>query len=427
MDSNIKLEDIVYSLLLNRIEKYGLNFELNKVKQATWYFVSKYFPNCSKQTIEGEIDLLLKKYSHSGLESFKNCKIIQLEEPKKDKFIIQPHSILRYAVCPNSSPTMLNLKGLCLHKALIVSNPHIKVYFRFDDSSPDNKPATKQAYNGYIKALKWLNLSFEIIYVSDRIERYYEVAKLLLKEKKAYLLHKGKKEYDETLFNKFINSNLPNSVFYVDDMKPWVGLRICKRAHLLKKNYKVWPTLNFHSPIDDIDYNITTIYRGKDLLSTQKKQKIIYDFLKPTSTIKFYYWGRNRLPTYSVHSSTLLKEKNLYDPKTIFFENLIYYEIRPNALYEFYREIGFSNTDTVLNIGLLRKYQKNETPSIYRNYILNVNKLSYVHFYEEHITGNKGFIFVNDDFKKLKCHETIRVGKDYFKINPQKKLIKLIF
>ena len=61
-------------------------------------------------------------------------------------------------------------------------------------------------------------------------------------------------------------------------MRDWPGFRIIENSkHPRNKTAKVWPLLNFNSPIDDYLSNITHIIRGRDLDFTEHQQRFLYE------------------------------------------------------------------------------------------------------------------------------------------------------
>ncbi len=413
------IESFIYSIIKERKQKYG-TYEQNFIFNS----VLHYLKLAKVEYTNEKIHQIIKEYNVD-----KVVKLIELNEYKNkpiDKFILPEYSICRYAVCPNSSPTIFNLKGLAIHKLFYDRSKNIKIYLRFDDTSPRDKKNKLRIYNSYINAATWFNLSFEIIYASDRLERYYEIGKELILLKKAYLEFRNKKYYDLDSYNNFIKYKQKYTSYVlkiVDPVKDWVGLRYIANTHIRTSKYKIWPTLNFHSPIDDVDLGITNIYRGKDLKATEVFQKTIYEHLNYSVKTRVY-WGRNRFENYSVHSSTIMKNKRLYDASAVIYENLLYYHISANSLLKFYEELGLSNTDTIINVGLIKKYQNsNSLPS----FIKYEPAKNYLMFYTEHISNKTGYIYVDKSYKNYKIHTILKINNEYYKINPYKDLVKLLF
>ena len=99
---------------------------------------------------------------------------------------------------------------------------------------------------------------------------------------------------------------------------------------------KIWPTLCFHSIMDDYRLGITHICRGADLKHSEKKQ-----FLKllPDIDYKFHIcrcWGKNKFNNVTVSSSKVAK---YYQGYKVFnymtIDNFEYYHIPTYTIYHF--------------------------------------------------------------------------------------------
>jgi glutamyl-tRNA synthetase len=87
--------------------------------------------------------------------------------------------------------------------------------------------------------------------------------------------------------------SLPNPA-----LRDWPAWRIQHEAHpMVGNSYLAWPLLDFQSAIEDHEQGVTHIIRGKDLMDSTRKQKLLYDHLgwKYPETL---YWGR-----VSIHGS----------------------------------------------------------------------------------------------------------------------------
>ena len=70
--------------------------------------------------------------------------------------------------------------------------------------------------------------------------------------------------------------------------------------------YKVWPLLDFQSAIEDYKQGITHIIRGKDLMDSTRKQKLLYEHFgwKYPETL---YWGRVKVFEFGSFSTSGMK------------------------------------------------------------------------------------------------------------------------
>ena len=140
---------------------------------------------------------------------------------------------------------------------------------RIDDT--DTERSTKEFQKDIIENLKWLGLhwdegievggSHESYRQSSRFDRYQEVAEDLLSRNLAYEddgAIRFKVPNDGSIeFKDYIRGDM---IFNLSDVEDFVILRSDKS-----------PTYHLASTVDDIDYGITIIARGEDILSSTPK------------------------------------------------------------------------------------------------------------------------------------------------------------
>ena len=140
---------------------------------------------------------------------------------------------------------------------------------RIDDT--DTERSTKEFQKDIIENLKWLGLhwdegievggSHESYKQSSRFDRYQEVAEDLLSRNLAYEddgAIRFKVPIDGSIeFKDYIRGDM---LFNLSDVEDFVILRSDKS-----------PTYHLASTVDDIDYGITIIARGEDILSSTPK------------------------------------------------------------------------------------------------------------------------------------------------------------
>ena len=197
-----------------------------------------------------------------------------------------------------------------------------KFYVRIEDTNPEN--TEKEAYENIKKDCDWIfgNVS-EYIIQSERMDKYYNYAKKLIKKNSAYVcICSGDK------FREFVNKKLEcpcrnNSL--KENMEKWEKMidkkgysegeailrfktsagehgmsnpnpamrdfplaRINEHEHPRQKHrYRVWPLMNLAVTVDDIELDMTHIIRGKDHMDNAKRQKMIY---KSLGMEKQYPW-----------------------------------------------------------------------------------------------------------------------------------------
>ncbi len=189
-----------------------------------------------------------------------------------------------------------------------------KLILRFDDTDPknDNKKPMKEAYAWAEEDLKWLGVKYDNVErASARLDKYYGFFEELIKKDLAYVCtceqeawsemvrikrkacpcrSLGKedhlKRWGEMLKGKFKEGKAVGRLkTSIDEKNPavidWPTFRIVdKPDHPFEKKAKVWPVLDFASAYDDHDFGITHIVRGKDLATSEEKQRLLYNFLK---------------------------------------------------------------------------------------------------------------------------------------------------
>lgn len=203
-------------------------------------------------------------------------------------------------------------------RMIILNDEYVKRYkgkliLRFDDTDPknENKRPMKEAYGWFEDDLKWLGVKYgRVERASARLDRYYKFFEELLDKGLAYVCTCEQEAWSEQVRRKRKmcpcrelgkEDNLERwkrmlSGKYregqaVGRMKTpkgledpalidWPTFRIIEQPHPLEKKKKVWPMLDFASAYDDYDMGITHILRGKDLVASEHKQRIIYDYMK---------------------------------------------------------------------------------------------------------------------------------------------------
>ena len=148
---------------------------------------------------------------------------------------------------------------------------------RIDDT--DTERSTKEYENDIISNLRWLGLDWdEGVEVggphgeyrqSLRFDRYQEVAEVLLSQGKAYedqgAIRFKVPEDGSVQFKDLVRGEMS---FNLTDVEDFVILRSDKS-----------PTYHLASTLDDIDYGITIIARGEDILSSTPKHILLMQAL----------------------------------------------------------------------------------------------------------------------------------------------------
>ncbi len=303
--------------------------------------------------------------------------------------------VLRFAPNPNGPLSFGHSRGL------VVNSTYAKklsgqLILRFDDTDTTVKPPLLSAYDTIAKETEWL-CGFpadRIIIASDRLEHYHKYAQKALNEGFAYIctctaeafreFRVGKtccpcreREAKENLSHwEMMNDTngyqpgdavvriktdmtLPNPA-----LRDWPALRIQTNPHPRIGNVcRVWPLLDFQSAVEDYLQGVTHIIRGKDLMDSTRKQKLLYQHFgwQYPETI---YWGRVKVHEFGGFSTSQMRrdvEEGIYtgwdDPRLPTLATLARRGIKPEALRNFWIEIGLSQKD--ISVPLATLYSHN--------------------------------------------------------------------
>ena len=325
-----------------------------------------------------------------------------LETQKKERRIGLPELpnvgekvVLRFAPNPNGPLTFGHSRGI------VINSEYAKQYdgkliLRFDDTDTSKKPPLNWAYGQIEKEVEWLTgiKPSKIIIVSDRIETYYEHAEKLISKGGAYICTLSAEDFREFRVSKTdspcrdrtIEENLELWKKMLDgDFKPgeavvriktdmqlknpalrdWPALRLQDtsakphpRAEIGSK-YIVWPLLDFQSAIDDYLEGVTHIIRGKDLMDSTRKQKLLYQHFE-WQYPETIYWGRVKIHEFGGFSTSGIRMKideGAYDgwddPRLPTISSLQRRGIKPEALRSFWIELGLTQKDISASLATL--------------------------------------------------------------------------
>jgi glutamyl-tRNA synthetase len=253
---------------------------------------------------------------------------------------------------------------------------------RFDDTDPKTKKPMLEAYDWYLEDCEWLGIKpDQITYMSDHVLKYYEYAEKLIDLEKAYVCtctqtkqqenrrfgiaceHRDTKktvnlkEWGKMLDGMYkagqavlkIKTDMQHKNPAVRD---WVALRVLFEPHpRVGDKYKVWPMLDFAGAIEDYLNKTTHIIRGKDLRNSTERQEYMYKYLGWVYPV-VNYWGRVSVEEFGKISTSGIKkgiEEGKYsgwdDPKLPTLRALRKRGIKPEAIVEFWEDMGLSERD----------------------------------------------------------------------------------
>ena len=186
---------------------------------------------------------------------------------------------------------------------------------RIDDTDQErNKP---EYIDIIFDTMKWLNLDWDITFrQSDRLERYQEVAELLLQSGKASRIEGGAVvlKYDDQMPKSWID-DISGEIKITDrDVEKDLSYLI-----LIRSDQK--PTYHFATVIDDMDYNVNWVIRGVDHISNTAKHLAIYHALgKPLpkhSHVGLLFGDGKKLSKRDGSASALSFQKEGYHPEAL--------------------------------------------------------------------------------------------------------------
>ncbi len=274
-----------------------------------------------------------------------------------------------------------------------------KFILRFEDTDPKTKTPIIEAYDLIKKDLKWLNIKWEEEYIqSQRLEIYYEYARRLIEESKAYVCtcsadkireYRAKgirdscanlpietqlEKWDKMLNGEFNEGEavlrIKTDIKYPDpSVRDWIAFRIIdtdKHPHpLTGSKYKVWPTYNFACSIDDHLLGITHILRAKEHQTNTIKQGYIYEYFGWEKPVAIHF-GRLNLEGTILSKSKIRNgiEKRMYygwdDPRLGTLIALRRRGILPQAIWDLILDVGVKPSSARISLDNLhamnRKY-----------------------------------------------------------------------
>ena len=295
---------------------------------------------------------------------------------------ISDEIVLRFAPNPNGPLSIGHARGVVINHEY-ASMHDGKMVLRFDDTDTIVKPPLKDAYEWIIEDYEWLTGSKPdiIVRASERMPIYLRYAEKMLKKNAGYVCecsaedfrahraskracpHRGRTTeenidaWEKMLDGRFspgdavvrvlTDMSLPNPA-----LRDWPAWRIQHQAHPMVGNtYLAWPLLDFQSAIEDHEQGVTHIIRGKDLMDSTRKQKLLYDHLgwKYPETL---YWGRVSIHGSGSFSTSEIRrgiETRMYsgwdDPRVPTLRSMRRKGYNPSALRSFWIDMGVTQKD----------------------------------------------------------------------------------
>ncbi|MEM5777363.1 MAG: glutamate--tRNA ligase [Candidatus Aenigmatarchaeota archaeon] len=281
-------------------------------------------------------------------------------------------------------------------KAALINYVYAKKYegmfiLRFEDTNPEL--AKKEYYDAIIDGLKWLGIEFDKIdYISDHIEKYYELVEKLIKEEKAYVCLCKQEEIKKNrangiscehreqsigenlslwkkMFNEFKEKEA--TVRLKIDMKhknttmrdPSI-IRIIDKEHpRTGKKYRLWPTYDFGTSVMDGLEGVTHRFRSKEFEMRDELQKYIQKILgfKQTYIQEIARFNLEGVPSSGRIIRQMINEGKLYgwdDPRLTTLMALRRRGFLPEAIKEFLLSTGISKSESTLTWEMLESFNR---------------------------------------------------------------------
>ena len=303
--------------------------------------------------------------------------------------------VLRFAPNPNGPLSFGHARGI------IINGEYAREYegeliLRFDDTDTTVKPPLLEAYETIKQEAEWL-LGFaphRVVVASERIESYYQHTEMMLDREFGYVCQCSAEEFREYRVgmvncpcrentvskNTYLWQKMLDGTFNPGDavvrvktdmrlknpaLRDWPALRIQDtktNPHPrpgIGSKYRVWPLLDFQSAVEDYLQGVTHIIRGKDLMDSTRKQKLLYEhfgWVYPETM----YWGRVKVHEWGGFSTSQMRKDiengkfiGWSDPRLPTIAGLSGTGIQAEALRNFWIELGVTQKDIAVPLASL--------------------------------------------------------------------------
>jgi glutamyl-tRNA synthetase len=263
-------------------------------------------------------------------------------------------------------------------------------YVRIEDTNPDN--INPKAYKMIEEESKWLfNKKAKIVIQSSRMHLYYKYVDKLLEKDAVYVCTCNHEEFEKYVKEK---RNCPcRKLSSKENVKRWKKMldkskngfkqgeavlrfksfggmkdpnpamrdfplvRINETKHPLQgKKYRVWPLMNLAVAVDDIEMKMTHVIRAKEHRDNEKRQRMIYKILGKEKKFPWTrFLGRWKFKDMELSSTKFTQDikQGKYsgwdDPQLPTVTSLKKQGYKPEAFWKFAEQIGFSESDKVMD------------------------------------------------------------------------------
>jgi glutamyl-tRNA synthetase len=355
--------------------------------------------------IESEVSIANEIASNDGLETVKKILIKLNPDALVRKKQIRRTGlpdllntenkkiILRFAPNPNGPLTLGHSRGIVINSQF-AKKYNGKVVLRFDDTDTKVKPPMLEAYNWIEEEYEWISGSPAdiIIRASERMPIYLDYAEKMISKGFGYVCRCSSGEFKKLrdagevspYRNRSIEENLNDWSDMLDGkmkagegvvrvktstdlpnpaLRDWPALRIQHGEHpIVGKKYKVWPLLDFQSAIEDHEQRVTHIIRGKDLMDSTRKQKLLYEHFG-WDYPETMYWGRVKVFEFGGFSTSGMR-KSIMESEYSGWDDLRLPTIKslrrrgfdPSSLRSFWLDLGLTQKDISISMQTIESF-----------------------------------------------------------------------
>ncbi len=310
--------------------------------------------------------------------------------------------ILRFAPNPNGPLTLGHSRGV------IINSQYAEMYngkmiLRFDDTDTKIKRPDLKAYDWIKEDFTWLagRKPDIILEASERMPEYMAHAKQFIDDDYMYVCKCTADDFKQLRIEQQecpcrANSALKNSDLWnqMNDpeggfnegdavvrvrtgmnhknpaLRDWPALRIQRSPHpKVGEKYRVWPLLDFQSAVEDHIQEVTHIIRGKDLMDSTRKQKLLYE-MAGWDYPETLYWGRVKVHEFGGFSTSQMKvdiENGDYngwdDPRLPTVRALRRRGFSAAAMRKFWIELSLTQKDISVPLATLISHNSTEIDS----------------------------------------------------------------
>lgn len=337
-----------------------------------------------KELVRGEVqkvNSIGKKEQRKELEK-KRPSLLKKEEKTQENLPDLPGSKedVRMRFAPNPSGPL----HLGHARAAILNDEYVKRYdgnfiLRIEDTDP--KRVYPPAYEMIPEDLNYLNIQIdEEVIQGQRIEKYYEIAEKLIKQRKAYVCNCPQEKFRELRnkakpckcrqntskenlkkWKKMIEGEysegeavlrIKTDINHSDPaIREWPAFRVVEKEHpRYGEKYNTYPLMNFSVAVDDYLLEISHVIRGKDHIPSERRQKYIFDYMNWEHP-EYIHHGRLEIKNIELSTRKIKEgiEEGEYsgwgDLRLGTLRALKRRGIQPEAIRESMKQLGVSEVD----------------------------------------------------------------------------------